>query len=61
MVLSMSALKSGLKTVEEEICAVRRVTRALLILKVILETCLLKDEGKVTFFMSLPKKSAQIL
>lgn len=48
MVINVGALKSGdLKTVEEDIRAVRRATRPTITLKVILETCLLTDEEKV--------------
>jgi deoxyribose-phosphate aldolase len=48
MVINVGALKSGdLKTVEEDIRAVRRATRSTTVLKVILETCLLKDDEKV--------------
>lgn len=48
MVINVGALKSGdLKTVEEDIRAVRRATRGTTILKVIIETCLLKDDEKV--------------
>jgi deoxyribose-phosphate aldolase len=48
MVINVGALKSGdLKTVAEDIRAVRRATRSATILKVILETCLLTDAEKV--------------
>lgn len=48
MVINVGALKSGdLKTVEEDIRAVRRATRGTTILKVILETCLLSNDEKV--------------
>jgi deoxyribose-phosphate aldolase len=48
MVLNVGALKSkDLKTVEEDIRAVRRATRPTTTLKVILETCLLTDDEKV--------------
>jgi len=48
MVINVDALKSGdLHTVEEDIRAVRRATTGTTILKVILETCLLKDQEKV--------------
>ncbi|PID56587.1 deoxyribose-phosphate aldolase [candidate division KSB3 bacterium] len=48
MVLNIGALKSGdVKTVEDDIRAVRRATRGTTILKVILETCLLTDAEKV--------------
>jgi deoxyribose-phosphate aldolase len=48
MVINVGALKSGdLKTVEEDIRAVRRATRPTTTLKVILETCLLTDQEKV--------------
>ena len=48
MVINVDALKSGdLHTVEEDIRAVRRATTGTTILKVIIETCLLKDQEKV--------------
>lgn len=48
MVLNVGALKSGdLKLVEEDIRAVRRVTRPDTVLKVIIETALLTDHEKV--------------
>lgn len=48
MVINVGALKSGdLKTVEEDIRAVRRATRSTTVLKVIIETCLLTDAEKV--------------
>lgn len=48
MVLNVGALKAGnLKTVREDMLAVRRACRKGIILKVILETCLLTDEEKV--------------
>ena len=48
MVINVGALKSGdLKTVEEDIRAVRRATRGTTILKVIIETCLLNNDEKV--------------
>ncbi len=48
MVINVDALKSGdLKTVEEDIRAVRRATRGTTVLKVILETCLLSGDEKV--------------
>lgn len=48
MVLNVGALKSkDLKTVEEDIRAVRRATRPTTTLKVILETCLLTNDEKV--------------
>jgi deoxyribose-phosphate aldolase len=48
MVINIGALKSGnLKLVEEDIRAVKRACRSNTVLKVILETSLLKDEEKV--------------
>jgi len=48
MVINISALKGGeLKLVEEDIRAVRRVTRANTVLKVIIETSLLTEQEKV--------------
>jgi deoxyribose-phosphate aldolase len=48
MVINVGALRSGdLKTVEEDIRAVRRATRSNTVLKVIIETCLLTDAEKV--------------
>jgi deoxyribose-phosphate aldolase len=49
MVMNIGALKSGdLKTVEEDIRAVRQEARGPTVLKVILETCLLSDDEKVS-------------
>jgi len=46
--LNVGALKAReLKTVEEDIRAVRRACRGTTLLKVIIETCLLTDEEKV--------------
>lgn len=48
MVLNVGALKAGnLKLVREDMLAVRRACRAGIVLKVIIETCLLNDEEKV--------------
>ncbi|TFG78971.1 MAG: deoxyribose-phosphate aldolase [Spirochaetales bacterium] len=48
MVMNIGALKAkNLKTVREDMLAVRRACRAGIILKVIIETCLLTDEEKV--------------
>jgi len=48
MVMNIGALKSGdIKTVEKDIQAVRTAAPRPLILKVIIETCLLSDEEKV--------------
>lgn len=48
MVLNVGALKAGnLKLVREDMLAVRRACRAGILLKVIIETCLLTDEEKV--------------
>jgi deoxyribose-phosphate aldolase len=49
MVINIGALKSGkLDTVEEDIKAVAEVCKKKALLKVIIETCLLTDEEKVT-------------
>ena len=49
MVMNVGAMKSGdVKTVEEDIKAVRRACRPTITLKVILETALLSDDEKVT-------------
>lgn len=49
MVINVGALKSGkLETVEEDIKAVADACRGKALLKVIIETCLLTDEEKVT-------------
>jgi deoxyribose-phosphate aldolase len=48
MVLNVGALKAGnLKLVREDMLAVRRACRAGILLKVIIETCLLSDEEKI--------------
>ena len=48
MVLNIGALKSGdLKTVEADIQAVRKAAESPIILKVIIETCLLTEEEKI--------------
>lgn len=48
MVLNIGALKAkDLKAVREDMLAVRRACRAGIVLKVIIETCLLTDEEKV--------------
>jgi len=48
MVVNVGALKAGdLATVREDMLAVRRACRAGIVLKVIIETCLLSDEEKV--------------
>jgi len=48
MVMNVGAMKAGdLKTVREDMLAVRRACRSGIVLKVILETCLLTDEEKV--------------
>ncbi len=48
MVLNIGALKDGdVKTVEEDIRAVRREAKSKTVLKVIIETCLLTDDEKV--------------
>ena len=47
MVINIGALKSGdLKTVDDDIRAVRETARGLTLLKVIIETCLLTDDEK---------------
>jgi deoxyribose-phosphate aldolase len=57
MVINVGALKSlDLKTVEEDIRAVRRATRGTTILKVILETTLLSNEEK-GFACEIAKKA----
>ena len=49
MVINIGALKAGkLETVEEDIMAVADVCKGKALLKVIIETCLLTDEEKVT-------------
>ena len=49
MVLNIGALKDGdLKTVEADIRAVRQAAQAPIVLKVIIETCLLTDTEKTT-------------
>lgn len=49
MVVNVGALKSGdLDVVEEDIRAVSRACRSTTVLKVIIETCLLTDDEKVT-------------
>jgi len=49
MVINIGALKSGkLDTVEEDIKAVAEVCKEKALLKVIIETCLLTDEEKIT-------------
>jgi ribokinase len=49
MVMNIGALKSGdLKTVEEDIRTVRQEAKGPTVLKVILETCLLSDDEKVS-------------
>ncbi|MGA2545322.1 MAG: deoxyribose-phosphate aldolase [Rectinemataceae bacterium] len=48
MVMNVGAMKAGdIKTVREDMLAVRRACRAGIVLKVIIETCLLTDEEKV--------------
>lgn len=48
MVMNVGAMKSkDLKTVREDMLAVRRACRSGIVLKVIIETCLLTDEEKV--------------
>ena len=48
MVLNIGALKSGdLKTVEADIQAVRQAAESPIVLKVIIETCLLTEEEKI--------------
>ncbi len=48
MVLNVGALKAGnIKLVREDMLAVRRACRTGILLKVIIETCLLNDEEKV--------------
>lgn len=48
MVMNVGAMKAkDLKTVREDMLAVRRACRSGIVLKVILETCLLNDEEKV--------------
>lgn len=48
MVMNVGAMKArDLKTVREDMLAVRRACRSGIVLKVILETCLLTDEEKV--------------
>ena len=49
MVMNIGAFKSGdRETVEKDIKAVRRVAKKPVVLKVILETCLLTEEEKVS-------------
>jgi len=48
MVINVGAMKAGnLKLVREDMLAVRRACRSGIVLKVIIETCLLSDEEKV--------------
>ncbi len=48
MVMNVGAMKAGdIKTVREDMLAVRRACRAGVVLKVIIEACLLSDEEKV--------------
>ncbi len=48
MVMNVGAMKAGdIKTVREDMLAVRRACRSGIVLKVIIETCLLTDEEKV--------------
>lgn len=48
MVMNVGAMKAGnIKTVREDMLAVRRACRTGIVLKVIIETCLLNDEEKV--------------
>jgi deoxyribose-phosphate aldolase len=48
MVMNIGAMKAGdLRAVREDMLAVRRACRSRIVLKVIIETCLLSDEEKV--------------